>query len=303
MNMNKKLICAILVTTLLFPLVVYLPNISAWSNGGYSSDSFNPDYGTHDWIAEHALDWLPIAEKQYILDNLATYLYGTELPDNNQAPDGIGDTVKHHIYFNSSGIMVDDSAAVRAQEEYDNVLYYLSIDEKEDASKHAGMMSHYIVDVAVFGHVMGKETDWGSEQHHKDYESYVKERTSSYDDEFNSYLSFDGNLTSISAYNATKNIAHDTTFDEDGDLTCIWMDENYNWSNPIFRDRCGESLNLAANILADVLHTVYIQVIPEFPKGIMLPLFIVMTLTVILFIRKRAHKTKASSERRPKKTM
>jgi len=68
------------------------PFVYAWSNGGYSANSANPDYGTHDWIAQHALDWLPLEEKQFILDNLATYLYGTELPDNGNAPDGIGDT-------------------------------------------------------------------------------------------------------------------------------------------------------------------------------------------------------------------
>jgi len=37
--------------------------VSGWSNGGYSAAPANPDYGTHDWIAEHALDWLPLAEK------------------------------------------------------------------------------------------------------------------------------------------------------------------------------------------------------------------------------------------------
>jgi len=52
--------------------------ITAWSNGGYSEDPSNPDYGTHDWIAQHALEWLPASEKQYIEDNLAVYLYGTE---------------------------------------------------------------------------------------------------------------------------------------------------------------------------------------------------------------------------------
>jgi len=89
-------------------------NVFAWSNGGYSSDPSHPDYGTHDWIAQHALDWLPSNEKQYIMDNIALYLYGTELPDNGQAPDGIGDTSKHHIYYSSNGLLVDGSAAIRA---------------------------------------------------------------------------------------------------------------------------------------------------------------------------------------------
>ena len=43
----------------------------SYGNGGYSADPANPDYGTHDWVAQHALDWLPTQEKQYITDNLA----------------------------------------------------------------------------------------------------------------------------------------------------------------------------------------------------------------------------------------
>lgn len=238
-------------------------NASAWSNGGYSNDPTNPDYGTHDWIAEHALDWLPTHEKQYILDNLATYLYGTELPDNNQAPDGIGDTTKHHIYYNSAEVMTDDAAAVRASTEYENARNFLIAKEFAQAAKNAGIMSHYIADMAVFGHVMGSGTDWGTEVHHSDYETYVNTRTSSYDAEFNSYLSFDGSLTTISAYDAAKNLAYDTTFDVNGDLTCIWMDQNYNWSNLTFKNRAGESLNLAVNYLTDVLHTLYQVAIPD----------------------------------------
>jgi hypothetical protein len=60
-----------------------LPQSTAYSNGGYSADPSDPDYGTHDYIAQHALDWLPINEKRYISDNLDDYLYGSELPDNN----------------------------------------------------------------------------------------------------------------------------------------------------------------------------------------------------------------------------
>jgi hypothetical protein len=113
--------------------------------------------------------------------------------------------------------------------------------------------------MAVFGHVMGATTDWGSEIHHSDYEDYVKEKTLSYNSEFNTYLVFDGNLTRISAYDAASLLAYDTTFDLNGNLTCVWMDQNYNWSNPTFKDRCGESLNLAVNLLTDVLHTFHLE--------------------------------------------
>ncbi len=235
----------------------------AWSNGGYSDDPANPDYGTHDWIAEHALDWLRAEEKQYILDNLAVYLYGTELPDNGGAPDGIGDTTNHHIYYNSTEVMTDDAAATRASTEYSNALSFLEAKDYVNAAKTAGIMSHYIVDVGVFGHVMGAGTDWGAEVHHSDYETYVNDRTSSYTAEFNSYLSFDSSLQTISAYDAATSLAYDTTFDVDGPLNCTWMDQNYDWNNPIFKNRAGESLNLAVNYLADVLHTLYRAAIPD----------------------------------------
>jgi hypothetical protein len=266
--MQAKASSGIILTLLLVILALaaasaLVTNASAWSNGGYSSDPTNPDYGTHDWIAQHALDWLPTHEKQYILDNLATYLYGTELPDNNQAPDGIGDTTKHHIYYNSSEIMTDDAAAMRASTEYENTRNFLIAKDFAQAAKNAGTMSHYIADMAVFGHVMGSDTDWGTEVHHSDYETYVNTRTSSYDAEFNSYLSFDGSLTTISAYDAARELAYDTTFDVNGDLTCIWMDQNYDWSNLTFKNRAGESLNLAVNYLTDVLHTLYQAAIPD----------------------------------------
>gem|GEM_PF-584569 len=258
--MNRVASSASLLMLLFLILSVFSSNVFAWSNGGYSDDPSNPDYGTHDWIAEHALDWLPEEEKGYILDNFAAYLYGTELPDNGIAPDGIGDTLKHHIYYWSNGSLQDDASAFRAYEEYNKTVDFLEVGDFESASKTAGIMSHYIVDVAVFGHVMGAATDWGTEDHHSDYESYVNQKTSTYDAEFNTYLTFDGELDVIPAYYAALTLAHDTTFDTDGDLTCEWMDQNYNWNDPQFKDRCGESLNLAANYLADVLHTLYLEI-------------------------------------------
>lgn len=247
----------ILTATLLTTTSVFTTNSWGWSNGGYSSDPANPDYGTHDWIAEHALDWLPTEEKQYILDNLSAYLYGTELPDNSQASDGIGDTAKHHIYFSSAEVLTDDAAAARASTEYNNALNSLKNNDYAQAAKNAGIMSHYIVDMAVFGHVMGSGADWGAEVRHSAYETYVNTRTSSYTAQFDSYLSFDGTLQNISAYDAAKDLAYDTTFDTDGTLTCTWMDQNYDWNDPTFRNRAVESLNLATNYLADVLHTLY----------------------------------------------
>jgi len=257
--LNRKIVALLCI---LFAVAVHsgVLLVFGWGNGGYSTDPNNPKYGTHDWIAHHALDWLPSVEKQFILENLATYLYGTELPDNKNASDGIGDTAKHHVYFFANGSLQDDISALRAKEEYNNAVNLYKSGQISEAVKRLGIMTHYIADLAVFGHVMGSKTDWGAEKHHSDYEGYVEQRTNSYEDDFNIFLQFDESLDIITAYNAALNLAYDTTFDVDGDLTCVWMDQNYNWSNPTFLYRCGESLNLAVNLITDVLHTFFLDV-------------------------------------------
>lgn len=291
MMRGYRVFTCVLVLGLLLGAFSNVSGVFGWSNGGFSADPANPDYGTHDWIAQHALDWLPAGEKQFILDNLSSYLYGTELPDNGGAPDGIGDTTKHHVYYYADGSLQDDAAAVRAQEEYASALGLYLANDLVNTSKALGAMAHYISDVAVFGHVMGSSTDWGNEVHHSDYENYVNTRTDTYNDEFNTFLVFDGALNSITAYNATLTIANDTTFDTNGDLTCTWMDQNYNWSDPKFKNRCGESLNLAVNLVVDVLHTFAIEAgVPEFPPHLILPLFAAITIVALvaaLRIRKR----------------
>jgi hypothetical protein len=65
------------------------------------------------------------------------------------------------------------------------------------------------------------------------------------------------------------------------------MNQSYDWNNPAFVNRCGESLNLAVNLIADVLHSFYIEaVIPEFPNRIILPIFILIVTLVVVYTRK-----------------
>jgi hypothetical protein len=68
-------------------------------------------------------------------------------------------------------------------------------------------MTHYIADLAVFGHVMDASKPWGAEVHHNDYENHVLTQTSSYSSSFTTYLSFDGSLSTVLAYNAALNVA------------------------------------------------------------------------------------------------
>ena len=120
-NTKITIVLSLILATLLSP-----PTL-AYSNGGYSADPSDPDYGTHDWIAQHALDWLP---------------------DNGAAPDGIGDSFKHHVYYYSNGDLQDDISALRARTERNAVIDRLGSGEDALAAKHAGIMSHYVVDLA-----------------------------------------------------------------------------------------------------------------------------------------------------------
>jgi hypothetical protein len=65
------------------------------------------------------------------------------------------------------------------------------------------------------------------------------------------------------------------------------MDTHYNWNDAAFRNRAGESLNLAVNAVADVLHTFYSEaIIPEFPAWMILPLLLCVTLVAMIASRK-----------------
>lgn len=282
--MKRKAVSAFAFTVWLLLLMLSCrQTASGWSNGGYSDDPLHPDYGTHDWIAQHALDWLPLEEKQYILNDLAAYLYGTELPDNGEAIDGIGDTVNHHVYYFTNGSLQEDDSAVRASEEYAEALDFATAGNLTDAVKSLGIMTHYIADLASFGHVMGSHSVWGEATRHSDYENYVRTRTNTYDDEFNTYLEWDNTLANVSAYNASTTLAYDTTFDAGGVYNCTWMEKNYDWNNPAFKDRCGESLNLAVNAIADVLHSFYLEAapyVPEYQPVIAISLLLAILLTI-----------------------
>jgi hypothetical protein len=201
-------------------------NAAAWKNESYTSNISSPGFGTHDWIANKSLSMVPVNETQYIHANLNYYYYGTELPDNANPlfGDGYGDTTMHHVYYDAAGTCTDSSSATRAQAMYDLALAELKAGNYQSASKYAGAMTHYISDLAVFGHVMGATTTpWGAEIHHDDYENYAQGLHST----VGSYIVFDGTLTVRTASSATLTLAHDTTFDDTGGgNTCVWMDAN-----------------------------------------------------------------------------
>jgi hypothetical protein len=70
---KKSILLIVIIFSSTLLCASYFKTGNAWSNGGYSTDPNQPVYGTHDWIAQHALDWLPTNEKQYITNNLEAF--------------------------------------------------------------------------------------------------------------------------------------------------------------------------------------------------------------------------------------
>jgi hypothetical protein len=138
--------------------LVVAGDVSGWSNGGYSADPDNPDYGTHDWVANAALQ--PQTKDVTFLKTTynSLFLLGTEAPDN---PSYIGDTGSHHFYYRSDKSIQDDVCADRASSIYSSALQYLKSNDFDLAAFEVGVMAHYISDVGVFGHTMSASTDWG----------------------------------------------------------------------------------------------------------------------------------------------
>lgn len=268
----------------LFLLIIFFPivQVHGWSNGGYSTSSSNPAIGTHDWIVEKAVDLLPSNEAQVFKDHMNWLKYGTELPDRPQSMGGFRDTFNHHIYFDEQYRIFDDSAALRANETYNEALSLLKQGNFSGAVMLAGAASHYISDLAVWGHVMGADTPWGKETHHTDYENYVNEHQFLFEDD----ISLIEPLHRISAYQATLDLASDTMFNEPN---ATFMDANYDWNDPQFKNRVGESINLAVNYVANVLHTLWLDAgepIPEFSSYLSMPILLMILTTIMIYKKK-----------------
>lgn len=232
------------------------PCAQAWSNGGYSADPLNPDYGTHDWIAEKAL-LIQTKDVSFLSTTYhAKYLLGTEAPDNSAY---IGDSTKHHVYYYSGGALQEGDAGTRAAQMYDLALSYLNVSDKQNAAYYIGAMSHYISDVAVFGHTMGAGTDWGAEVHHSDYEDYVNLMIVS--------LPSPSGLALGDRYasNVALDLAKDTTFGKGAIKSNVWMDTNYNEANSVFKASAKASLNASIVAVAAAINHLMIAATPTTP--------------------------------------
>ncbi len=246
---NTPARCLMLLAALLLAIGMQ-PQTTAWSNGGYSSDPDNPDYGTHDWIADRAIA-IQTKDANFLK---ATYhvqfLLGTEAPDN---PAYIGDSTNHHVYYYSSGDLQDGKSAIRASQMYQIALGYLASEDLYNAAYYIGAMTHYIADVGVFGHTMGSGTDWGAEDHHSDYEDAIESMVDSLGPPAGV------SLGDSDAYGATLDLADKITFGGGAIKSNTWMDANYSWADPQFETSALASLNSSVAAVAAVVNHLLVE--------------------------------------------
>jgi len=230
---------------ILATLVSAAGGASAWGNGGYSANQSNPDYGTHDGIAELALT-ITTKNVSFLKTNYRTqFLLGTEAPDN---PDFVGDTTLHHVYYYSTGTLQDDKSAARARTVYSQALADLKASDLSGAAFLIGEMSHYVADVGVFSHTMADSTDWGAEVHHSDYEKW-------FDGMIKDHVVPNGYVSNPKgAYEATLLLANSITFGDGAAKPNVWMDANYNWADTAgFVPSALRSLDLSIQAVASVI--------------------------------------------------
>ncbi|UCE91293.1 MAG: zinc dependent phospholipase C family protein [Methanobacteriota archaeon] len=253
----------------------------AWSNGGYSDDIANPDYGTHDWVAEKSLI-LQSLDVSFLSDTFKSqYLLGTEAPDN---PAYIGDSTNHHVYYYLDGTLQDDICADRAQAMYDEALDRMLDSDMENAAFYVGAMAHYIADVGAYGHTMGASTDWGAETHHTTYENWFESRLETFD------TPSDVSLMELNAGDAARSLGFKITFGDGAVRSNVWMDEQYDWLDAEFVASARASLNASVEAVAAAINDLlleYYLVIPEFHSGTLVAVLIVTSIIGVLAARFR----------------
>ena len=258
MKMKKiKIILLIIFSVSLFTLI-FLPNNSvAWNNGDADDIYFGERFGSHDWIALEANLFLPQELQIWLNDSLQIYLRGTAAPDdsseNYNGYYGYGDTTKHHNYYNSDGSSYDSAAATRAQEEYDKAYAQMQVGNYSEAAWFAGCMTHYIADVAVWGHVMTNESV------HSLFENSANTRMDTPGEDY-FQIFFDGTYDDNTASDASLETGWETyRGDVSWQYNCNWMDNNYHafdgaHPDDAFEERAEYLIQLTTNKITDVIY-------------------------------------------------
>lgn len=153
--------------------------------------------------------------------------------------------------------MLNDRAAVRAQEEYNKAVIAFGEGKPAHAAYFLGAMAHYIGDVSQYGH------SFKTEVHHADYEVWAAQRTASFNaGNFESAIALDS-LVKRTPFTAARRISRVAFVGQGPVLSAATMDSLFPTKPQLFLNSVGASLNLGVNELADVLHTFFLNVVIE----------------------------------------
>lgn len=254
-------------TKILIALLAVLSTAAAWGNGMsvYDNPSFadapnqwvkSSMYGTHDYLAQLALNFLPAEEKAWIQNQ--TYFYGTELPDSGGMDESIGDRNAQYVRFSANGAVTDDTLAQRTMKHYEHLIDNLKSGTTVTASKWAGVIASYISDAGLFSRVIEDSVKGNTFEGYAQTLTDIVYPSEEFDAEYGDYIKYDGSLEMISPYDAVMRIAQATYLGKrDGSCSAQWMEDNYDVDNPIFTSCAGRDFNNIVNAIADVLHTAY----------------------------------------------
>lgn len=250
--------------------VLLINSAYAWNNGPSGntltddpSECADPPYGTHDWIADHALAILPKEEQKWLSQYKSYFLLGTEAPDNSKIPEicgtpntGYGDkggghhSVRWDIRFKK---MTRAGAALRAQDEYVKASKAFNARKFKDAAYYLGAMSHYIADVSSFPHSSDNNTN------HSSYENWVARATTKF--ESPRYKVSEAQVVKRTPYDAIESVSMAVAKGNTEILTPEEADSFYedNKDADELKISVGASLNLAVHETANVLHSFYLN--------------------------------------------
>ena len=240
----------------------------AWGNGQAGnaqtdkpSECGSPPYSTHDWVADMAMQLLPLHERLWFQKHRAMLLLGTEAPDNSRIPveceapnTGYDDRRKGHSVEWSGTRMVKDRAAVRAREEYQKAVKAIREGRDSDAAFHLGAAGHYIGDSGQYCHAIPFE----KKRHHSGYETWATRRTPGPGGVFASYVirrESEHARKLQSPYMAVKRISWAVVAGEGRIRSARWMEDHFANKDQDYIDSAGESLAMTVSTLANVFHT------------------------------------------------
>jgi hypothetical protein len=243
------------VTSLAIAVLLISPAY-AWNNGPSgntltddSSECADPPYGTHDWIADHALAILPAQEQEWLSHYKTYFLLGTEAPDNALIPEecgtpntGYGDKGGgHHSVRWDAGFkkMTRAGAALRAQDEYVKASEAFKAKRYKESAYYLGAMSHYIADVSSFPHSSDNNTN------HSKYENWVARATTKF--ESTRYKLSEAQILKRTPYDAVEKVSLAVAKGNREILTPVEADSFYkeDKNSDELKVSVGASLNLA----------------------------------------------------------